>query len=504
MSTPYTGTTRWLVTLTVVLVAFVEVLDMTIVNVSLPNMMGALGANSQQITWVLTSYIVSSAVCMPLTGFLIKRFGQKQLLLINIVGFLISSMLCGSSTTLQTMVVFRVLQGVFGASLVPLSQLILREAFPPEEQGKAMAIWGMGIMVAPVMGPTLGGYITELLNWRWVFFINLPVCIVAFVLSWQLIKPSVGHKSKIDWTGLTLMVVGIGCLQIFLDHGNQKDWFASPLINILLVTWVTALFLFIKRGLNRSDNILKLTLFKDYNFSLGCTLIASYCIIMMGIMAIQPIMMENFMGYSARMTGIIMAPRGLASAVMMGLCAGAMKRFDPRQIVMAGVLFSALGSWQMVYFSPDCSISYMMIANAIQGMGMGLFFVPLSVVTFSTLKPESIGEAAGIFSFGRGIGSSIGISILSTLLTRESQINWNHLSGHISVFNPNLQLWLNHQHWTLQNPLALQMLAKQLTIQSGMIAFIDAYWLVSISFIFMLPLIYCMRKPQKMQMVEAH
>jgi MFS transporter, DHA2 family, multidrug resistance protein len=220
----YFGTTRWLVTLTVILVAIVEVLDITIVNVSLPNMMGTLGANSEQITWVLTSYIVSAAIFMPLTGFFIQRFGQKRLLLINIAGFLAASILCGISSSLTEMVLFRTCQGIFGASLVPLSQLILRDAFPLEEQGKAMAIWGVGIMVAPVLGPTLGGYITEVLNWRWVFFINIPVCILSFLLAWYLLIETPTRRQKIDWIGALLMAGGIASLQIFLDRGNQEGW----------------------------------------------------------------------------------------------------------------------------------------------------------------------------------------------------------------------------------------------------------------------------------------
>lgn len=497
MSTPaYTGLTRWLVTLTVILVAVVEVLDMTIVNVSLPNMMGALGANIEQITWVLTSYVVSAAICMPLTGFLVNRIGQKKLLLINIIGFLIASALCGLSNSLVEIVFFRVLQGVFGAALVPLSQIILRDAFPREEQGKAMAIWGIGIMAAPVLGPTLGGYITEALNWRWVFYINIPVCALAFLLAWQLIKENPTQQDKIDWTGLVLMATGIGCLQIFLDRGNQEDWFNSKSILLLFIVWTLSLGLFIWRGSRINNNIVNLRLLLDRNFFSSCLLILCYSVGMFGIITIQPILLEGYMHYSTSASGIIMAPRGVTAAIGMAMVAVLIKKYDVRYIVASGLFFSALGTWFMAKHTLTASMFFMMWTGAVQGFGMGLFFVPLSVVAFSTLPREASAEAAGIFSFSRNLGISIGVSILSTIISRETQINWNRLGGHINAFNPNLTYWLNHLHWKLYNPLTLQTLTNQLAGQAAVIAFNDVFWLVAITFFALLPLVFLLKKPK--------
>lgn len=496
MSTPaYTGITRWLVTLTVILVAVVEVLDMTIVNVSLPNMMGALGANTEQITWVLTSYVVSAAICMPLTGFLVNAIGQKKLLLINIIGFLISSALCGLSVSLPEMVFFRVLQGIFGASLVPLSQTILREAFPQKEQGKAMAIWGIGIMAAPVLGPTLGGYITEISNWRWVFYINIPVCGIAFLLAWQLIKENSTARRDVDWTGLILMAVGIGCLQIFLDRGNQEDWFSSNAISLLFVIWTVTLAVFIWRGLRIQHNIVDLKLFFNRNFSSGCLLVALYSIGVFGIISIQPIMLENYLHYSTLATGLIMAPRGFCSAISMGMVAALIKKYDPRYIIVCGLIISGIGSVLMSGHAANTDYFFPMWTSAIQGFGMGLFFVPISIIAFTTLDKSANAEAAGLFSFSRNLGISIGISILSTLLSRESQTNWNQLGGHIQAFNPNLTYWLQHQRWQLHQPLTLNTLANELFKQAGIIAFNDIFFLTGILFFVLLPLVFIIKKP---------
>lgn len=497
MKTSYeiTPAVRWLITLTVILAAVIEVLDMTIVNVSLPNMMGALGANTEQITWVLTSYIVAGAICMPLTGFLIGRFGQKRLLLTNIIGFLIASVMCGASTSLFEIVLFRTLQGAFGAALIPLSQLILREIFPPEEQGKAMAIWGIGIMTAPVLGPTLGGYITEILSWRWVFYINVPVCLFCVMLGWQLLRETPVRKTNIDWLGMFLMAVGIGCLQFFLDRGNQEDWFDSYVISGIFIIWVVALTVFIRRGWRIPTNIINLQLFRDRNFSSGCALMALYAIGVFGTIALQPIMLENFMGYSAKMSGLIMAPRGVASAIVMALAGRLFAKVDPRHLMAAGILISAFGTWLMSTFTLTASFSYMAWTGVVQGVGLGLFFVPLSIAAFGTLAPKDAPVAAGLFNFARNLGSSVGISLVSTMLTRDMQQNWNRLGGHIQIFNANLQAWLQKNNWTIHDPVALHQLSTQLANQAAILSLINIFWFIAVGFLCMLPMVFIMNKP---------
>ena len=489
---------KTMITITVMLVTIIEILDMTIVNVALPPMMGELGANSDQITWVLTSYIVSSAIIMPLTGFLVTRFGRKKLLLTNILGFLAASMLCGLSTTLAQIVFFRVCQGVFGAALVPLSQYILSDIFERKDQGKAMAIWGIGVMVAPVLGPTLGGYITEVMNWRWVFYINLPVCLLTFFLALQFIKETPTEHQKIDWTGLSLMAIGIGCLQIFLDRGNTNDWFSSKLIVALCVVWVFALTIFVIRGLTNKDNIINLHLFKNRNFMAATVMLTIFGIALFGVVSILPIMLEHLMGYTAELAGLFMAPRAIASAVGMLFASMLMKKYDNRLIILIGIVLTAYGTYGMCFYDLHSSFMSMIWPTIIQGLGTGLFFVPLSTAALSTLSEEDAAEGAGLFNFGRNLGGSIGISLISTLITRESQINWNRMTSYVHAASYRFQHWKAAVHHVIAtSPFVLQQVVTEVEKQSSMIAFIDAYWIVAWGLIMMLPLILVMQKDKE-------
>jgi DHA2 family multidrug resistance protein len=490
-----TGIMRWLIVLSVMLVAVIEVLDTTIVNVALSPMMGALGATRDQITWVLTSYIVSAAIVMPLTGYLVTRIGRKRLLLMNIVGFMITSLLCGLSTNLTQIVIFRVCQGLFGASLIPISQYVLLDTFAPSERGKAMAIWGIGIMVGPIFGPTLGGYITESLNWRWIFFINLPVCIVAFLLAMEVIQETPIKKIKTDWVGLFLMVLAVGCLQIFLDRGHTEDWFESHEIIILFVIMIFSATIFIVRGLNRTDNIINLRLFADPNFSKCCILIVVFIAGFFSIIALQPIMVQQLMGYPADVAGILMAPRGISSAFAMIIVGKFISRVDPRFFIATGLVLASATSYLMCGFTLQTSFHVMAMVTLTQGLGVGFFFVPLSVMAFSTLKPEQNAEAAGLFSFGRNLGTSIGISLVSTYLARMSQINWNYLSSRLSESNPNLQYWLQKQNLSTTDVKTIAFFSREIARQSSMVGFVNAFWVISMAFLVMIPLVLLLKKP---------
>jgi len=488
--------TKWFITITVMSVAVIEVLDMTIVNVALPNMMGALGANSDQITWILTSYIVSSAICMPLTGFLVTRFGRRRLLLINIVGFLLTSVLSGMSVNLMQIVIFRTLQGIFGATLVPISQYVLRDTFSKEEQGIAMAIWGVGIMAGPILGPTLGGYITEAFNWRWIFYINVPVCFAAFFMTLKFIEETPRKKQFVDWFGLGLLTFGIGTLQILLDRGNQENWFHSNTIIILSLISLYCLSYFVIRGIQYPKNIVNLTLFKDINFTTATIMLTFFCTTMFGFLALIPIMLENIMHYPVSTAGLVMAPRGIMCAVSMALSARLMNKFDNRLLILCGLLITAAGSYIMTTFNLKISEAYIVISGCVQGFGIGLFFVPISTIALSTLPADKTAEGSGLFSFGRSLGSSIGISLFSTILSRATQINWLRLGGHLTPSNPALKQWLFEHHLTLANPLTPKILSSTLSQQSTMVAFIDCYWLGTLLILSMIPLLFIMKKPE--------
>lgn len=484
---------RWLVTLTIMLVAILEVLDSTIVNVALPHMMPALGANQQEITWVLTAYVVASAMMIPLTGFLTRRIGSRHLLMISITGFMISSFLCGSAQSLSFMILFRLLQGGFGAALIPLSQAILRETYPAEEIGKAMAIWGIGIMAAPVLGPTLGGFITQNASWRWVFYINTPICIISLLLTTLAIKPTRKGDQKIDYLGVLLMFTGIGCLQIALDQGNSKDWFHSNLIVLLTTISFAATITFIFRTARSKNPLIYFPIFKDRNFTLCTISLAIFASLLFSNITIQPIMMEVLFGYTPMIAGLTMSPSGLLSALGMLISSQLMKRIPVRVLLIIAILFCSGGSFYMAGLDLNAAQINFIIGNMIIGTGLGLFMVPLASYSLATLEKNYITEGSGLFSFGRMLGASLGISIFSTLISRLTQTNWNQLGLHISEFNSNLRLWLQQSHMNLQNPQTLAILQKKLLAQSNMIAFIDAYYIMGIAFLALIPLVLALK-----------
>lgn len=475
------------------LIAILEVLDSTIVNVALPAMMPSLGADQEQITWVLTSYIVAAAMVLPLTGFLTNRFGQKRLLQINITGFMLSSVLCGMSTHLSIMILLRLCQGAFGATLIPTSQSVLRNTFPPEEQGKAMAIWGLGIMVAPVLGPTLGGFITDHTSWRWIFYINLPICLIGLMMTSLFITETKTTQQKIDGTGLTLLLVGIGTLQLFLDQGNTQNWFDSNIILLLFCTSIIMLITFIVYTIQTPQPIINIRIFHDRNFTLCTITLMLFAGCVFSFLTLEPIMLEELFNYTALIAGDTMASLGIASAITMTFSAILISKI-PVKILLTTALLCCLSG--MLYFAHlDLNATQMnfITGNALIGLGMGLFMVPLTAYSLSTLPEHEITEGAGLYTYGRMLGTSIGISLLSTFLTREQQINWNQLAGQINPFNHNLHDWLIKQHLTLHSPATYALLASEIQTKAGMISFVDAYILIATIVFLLIPVIFLLQ-----------
>jgi DHA2 family multidrug resistance protein len=485
---------RFLITVAVMSATVMQVLDITIVNVALPHMEGELGTTRDEISWVLTSYLVASGIFMPLTGFFSDRLGQRRYLMISIAGFVVSSALCGLSTNIAEIVLFRLAQGVFGAALVPLSQSLMVSTFPPAERGRAMAIWGMGVMVGPILGPTLGGYLTEVLSWRWTFFINVPVGILSLVLAAAAVPDSERRERRLDWTGFALIAVAIGALQYVLDRGSQDSWFSSGTILLLCIVSALAFVAFIAHTVRIGDKALfHLGIFTDRNFTTTSLMIAVMGLGLFGSALLQPEMLEGLMGYPTLTAGLVMAPRGLASMLSMLVVGRLIGRVDTRLLVGSGVLLAAAGSWVMTWYSLDIDLFWAMWPFVLQGLGMGLIFVPISTVAFATLPPAKAAEAAGLYSLMRTIGSSVGISIISTVLTQHTQISWNQLGGHIQETNPALQDYLHRLDLSLQDPVTPQLLGEVLYRHASMQAFLDSFLLISVSFVVMLPLILLMR-----------
>ncbi|AKP73276.1 Multidrug resistance protein B [Piscirickettsia salmonis] len=490
---------RWIITFILVLVTALEILDMTIVTVSLQDMRGSLGATSEQISWTVTSYMVMSAIVMPLSGFLTARLGRKRLLFVVIIGFGVFSALCGFAANLAEIVAFRALQGGFGALLAPISQATINDLFanrPDSERNKSMALYGMGIMTAPVFGPIIGGYLTQNINWRWDFFVNIPICLIVLPLIAIFITETGRKSSKVDWLGMSVMALAVGSFQVVLDQGSSKGWFASDQIIVLSMIAVSSFAYFLYRGIRMGrKNIINLGLFKDRLFAGSIFLILAYCMVLMGLLSWLPLFLETLLQYPALTTGEVLAPRGIIAAIAMMMLPLLMRFIAAHWLVMLGFLLTASGGYLMMstfnlYIDPQA----VLIPNLIQGAASALVFVPLARTFYGNLSPEDHAEAAGIFSFARSIGGSIGVSIMGTIFVHLSQVNWNELSGYVNVFNHNLTRWLEVNHQSIQDSQTIARLGNIVNEQATMLAFNDVFYFATVSSIILLPCALVLRK----------
>jgi len=472
-----------------------QVLDTTIVNVALPHMQGELSATPDQISWVLTSYLVASGIFMPLTGYFTQRFGQKKFLIVSIIGFVVTSALCGFSAHLSEIVAFRLLQGISGAALVPLSQSIMVATFPLHERGKAMAIWGIGVMVGPILGPTLGGWLTEAISWRWTFFINVPVGIVSALLAMRFIPDTEKRDRDMDWMGFVLLILGIGGLQFVLDRGAQDDWFSAATIQFaayLSLVGFVGFFLHVQT--HKGHALFSREIFRDRNFMTASLLMAFLGLGLFGSMLLQPLMLEGLMDYPTLTTGLTLAPRGFSSMFSMILVGRLINRVDPRLLICTGIIIFSTGSYFTTQYSLQMGIGWVVFPMVLQGMGLGMVFIPLSTLAFATLPQQFAAEAAGMFSLLRTIGSGIGVSVVATVLIRHGQIAWHNVGTQLQAFNPALIPYLNRLGLTLDTPSSAVVLAHELGRQSQMIGFLDAYIFVTVAFAAMIPLVFVMKR----------
>jgi len=463
--------------------AIIQIIDTTIANVALPHMQGSLSVTQDKISWVLTSYIMAAAITMPLTGWLAGRIGRKRLLLISVLGFTLVSMACGAAQTLDQMIAFRILQGVFGASLVPLSNSLLLDSFPIHKQARANGIWGIGIMVAPILGPTVGGWLTEYFSWRWVFYINVPFGILSILGIVALVKESSFDRDRpFDLFGFVLLSIAIVSLQLMLDRGQSKYWFESTEIVFELIVCLLAFYLFTVHMFTHKHSYVDPRMFSDRNFSLGLIFMFLLGVIMLATMALLPPYLQNLLGYPVFDAGLILAPRGIGTMVAMILSTRFMERsvVPPRFLIVAGLVFIITSLWQMTGFTTNVTQGMITWTGFIQGFGLGFIFVPLSTLAFATLEPELRTEGSSIFGLMRTIGSSLGISIVVSQLASSIQREHAVLTEHITAFNPILQNTTSAGIWDVNTPQGLALLEGEVARQALQIAYIDDFQLIMI------------------------
>jgi MFS transporter, DHA2 family, multidrug resistance protein len=487
---------RPMITLSIMLATIMQMLDSTIANVALPHMQGTLSASQDQIAWVLTAYIVAAAIATPLTGWLSDRFGQKNVFLASITGFTLASALCGVSNSLGQIVAARLLQGAFGAALVPLAQVVLMEINPREKQGQAMAVWGMGVMVGPILGPTLGGWLTDSYNWRWVFFINIPLGILAWYGMWKYIRPDAGRKSvRFDVFGFTTLSLSIGALQLLLDRGQQNDWFSSTETWVELVVMIVTATYFVAHTLLTPPgrSFLDFRLFKNPNYVTGLLFIFIVGLVLYATRALTPTMLESLLDYPVATTGLVTAPAGFGTMLAMLIAGRIVGRVDLRLTLLVGFLIVAFALWQMTGYSLDLSQGNIVWPGLIQGFGTGLVFVPLSAATFATLSPEMRAQGTSLYSLVRNIGSSIGISLVQTQLIRNTVIVHASLAERVTNASP---AWHNSAvaaAFDVRTPGGAALLDNAVTQQALMIGYIDDFYLMMLLTVMVTPLLMLIR-----------
>jgi MFS transporter, DHA2 family, multidrug resistance protein len=498
----------WIVAIAVMFATFMEVLDTTVVNVSLPHIASTMSATTEEATWALTSYLVANAIVLPMTGWLASVLGRKRLLMWSTMGFTLASFLCGIAPNLAALVLFRIIQGATGGALQPLSQAVLLESFKPEERGRAMGFWGLGIVVAPILGPVFGGWVTENYSWRWVFYINLPVGIVSLIMTQMYVfdPPYLRRESfRIDYWGMGLLVVGIGALQYVLDKGQQDDWFASTVITTLAIVAAVGLIALIVRELRTAHPIVDLYVFKDRSFATGVFLMTVVGFVLYGSLVLLPIMLQTLLGYSAVEAGEAMAPRGVGSLIMMPLVGALTAKVDARKLLMLGLV---IGGVTMIWLGQlNLNAGYWDIfwPQFLQGAGMALLFVPLTTVSMATINPQRMGNATSLFNLMRNIGGSVGIALTGTYLQRHRDVVSSALGEHINVYDPVSRSMIDQitrgmiaagSDAVTATQRAYVVLEGMLFRQASMVTFVTIFRVMGVVFLMMIPLVFLMKRPK--------
>ncbi|WP_395622304.1 DHA2 family efflux MFS transporter permease subunit [Sphingomonas daechungensis] len=488
---------RIIVTVGVMMAVLLQVLDTTIANVALPHMAADLSATQDQINWVLTSYIVASAIALPISGWLADKVGRKRLLLISVVGFTIASVLCASAVSLSEMVIFRALQGVSGAFIVPLAQATLFDINPREKHGQAMALFGGGVMIGPILGPVLGGWLTDNYNWRWVFLVNLPVGVICALIMLRYMPKTDTLQRKFDMIGFALLAIALGALQLFLDRGQQEDWLSSWEIRIELGFAIAASWMFVVHMITAREPLFDRALFKDRNFATALLFMAVTGVLLLAGLALLPPLLQNLYGYSVLQSGFLTAPRGVGTLISMLLAGRLTGKIDSRILVGIGVALMGISLWMMTGFALDQPSRPVIMSGIVQGLGLGLIFVPLQSLAFETLAPMMRTTAAALLNLSRNIGGSIGIAVVSAQLVRMTQV------AHADIASTITEQTIPTADPTLLQTIApggstaIAMINAEATRQAVFIAYLDDFKLMMLVTFAVLPLLLLMKKGQQ-------
>jgi DHA2 family multidrug resistance protein len=484
---------KGLLTAAIMLAMIMQVLDTTIANVALPHMRSALSASQDEVAWVLTSYVVAAAIATPLSGWLADRLSRRLLLLIGVAGFTIASLLCGIATSLPEMVLFRVAQGIFGATLAPLAQAIMLDINPREKMGQAMAMFGLGIMVAPIVGPTLGGVLTENFGWRWVFLVNLPVGLLAFAALWFNMPKEQIKLRRFDFFGFGMLAIAIAATQMIFDRGQGVGWFESPEVWIYAILAISGFWMFVVHCATAENPFIDLTMFKDRNFVMGLIFIFLIGITTFSGLALLPPLLQNLMGYSVVDTGILMAPRGVGTMLSMIFVGRMMGKVDPRILVISGIAISAWSLWMMTGFDLSMDSGPIMISGFFQGIGLGLVFVPLNTLAFATIAPRLRVDATAFFSLVRNVGQGVGISLVIAVLTQMISVNTAELATRVTLDNPMVRDIPGVLQGVTTVFAQLSGLVQQ---QAAMLAYLDDFVLMALVTVVSAPIVLLLRRPK--------
>jgi len=489
---PISPARKWAITVTVMVVAFMQILDTSVTNVILPHLQGSLSAGLDEASWVITSYLAANAVVIPATGWLAGLFGRTRFFLICTTLFVASSFLSGAAPDLTTLIVARVLQGLGGGPIIPLSQAILWEIFPFHQRGLAMAVWGVGFILGPILGPTVGGYLADEWSWRWIFYVNLPVGIAGFLMGSAFLfdPPYLRRAARLDWWGLALMVTGFGCLQLVLDRGEREDWFASSTIVALAVVAAAALAGFLIRELTTGEPILDLTVFTDRNFATGSTLIAIVGFGMFSGMLLLAVFTQKLLGYDAWTSGLVLAPGGLGNVFSL-FASGLVTRVDQRLMLAFGCLLNAVSLFMMTSLTLGMDYWALALPRFLQGFAVGFIFVPLSTLSLATIRRDKLVNATAVYGMLRNVGGSTGIAVATTLLAQRSQVHQVALVSHVSAWDPEtharLAAWTSHfaglgsDAFTAERQ-AVAALYRETVTQAQLLAYADDFWLLAVVF----------------------